>query len=319
MAGPESAATGAAAATVVEVEGRRLPLTNLSKVLYPQTGTTKAEVIHYYSEVAEAILPALRSRPVTMRRFPDGTGAPGFYAKNAPPGTPEWVTTARLPAPGSTRDRQWISYPVIDSRAALVWAANLAALELHVPQWRVAAAGPPDGEPLRAADPDLMVVDLDPGAPAGVRECCQVAVAAREALAGAGLDPLPKTSGSKGMQLLARLPGTQSADTVSDHARSLALHLERTLPELVVSRMTRSLRSGRVLVDWSQNAAAKTTIAAYSLRARARPSASAPVTWSEVEACAAGRVRLAFQAHDVVDRLQRDGDLLAALWKSDPA
>ncbi len=298
--------------TVVVVDGHRLSLTNLEKVLYRETGTTKGDVIAYYSAVAPAILPALGGRPVTMRRFPNGTDEAGFYAKNVPAGTPPWVSTALLPAPGSTRDRDAITYPVLDSPAALVWSANLAALELHVPQWRVAADG--SAGLRQAASPDLLVVDLDPGAPADVRHCCQVALAARTVLRETGLEPLPKTSGSKGLQLLARLPGTEPASTVSEHAHALALHLERSYPHLVVSRMTKSLRPGRVLVDWSQNAAAKTTVAAYSLRARSRPTASTPVTWDEVEACAQGRLPLVFEASDVLDRLHKHGDLLAPLW-----
>ncbi|HEY6798023.1 MAG TPA: non-homologous end-joining DNA ligase, partial [Kineosporiaceae bacterium] len=260
----------------VEVEGRRLVLRNLDKVLYPATGTTKGEVLAYYAAVAPALLGQLADRPVTRKRWPDGVEGQSFFEKNLPGGTPGWIRRIRLPAPGSTRDRDMITYPVLDGLPALIWAANLAAIELHVPQWRVGPRGGVRG-------PDRLVIDLDPGAPAGLAECVEVAFAVRDRLADAGLRAVPVTSGGKGLQLYGAISGSQDAMVVHDYAKRLAERLERELPRLVVSRMTRSLRPGRVLVDWSQNHPAKTTIAPYSLRGAGGPFAAAPRRWQELE------------------------------------
>jgi len=289
---------------VVEVEGRRLTLSNPTKVLYPETGFTKAEVIDYYSRVAPVLLPHLAGRPVTFTRWPDGVTGHSFFEKNVPAHAPHWVRRVRLPAPGSGQDRTTIDYALVGDLPTLVWAANLAALELHVPQWRVG----PDGT---ARGPDLLVLDLDPGPPATVLECVQVALALRAMLAADGLTAYPKTSGSKGLQLYVPVAETTDRRT-SAYARDLAVRLERELPGLVVSRMLRSLRPGKVLVDWSQNHAAKTTIAPYSLRARARPTVSAPVTWEEL-AAAGDPEDLVVTAGEVLRRVRRDGDLLAPL------
>jgi bifunctional non-homologous end joining protein LigD len=281
----------------VVVEGRTLRLTNLGKPLYPD-GFTKGEVVDYYSRIAPVLLPHLRGRPATFVRFPNGTDGMSFFEKNASRGRPDWVRTVRLPAPGSSKDRGEIDYALVEDLPTLVWAANLAALELHVPQWRV---GPRGG----VHPPDLVVVDLDPGPPATIVECCQVALRVRDRL---GPGAVAKTSGSKGLQLYARWEGGDPREAM--HA--LARELEAAEPELVVSRMTKSLRGGKVLFDWSQNNTAKTTVAPYSLRGRPRPTVSTPVTWEEVEACA-DPADLVFTAPDVLARVARHGDLFAGL------
>lgn len=285
----------------VDVEGRTLSLTNLDKVLYPRCGFTKGQVLDYYSRIAPVLLPHLASRPLTVKRYPNGVDGHSFFEKNAPSHAPDWVRTATLPAPGSTKDRDTIDYLVIEELATLVWAAQLAALELHVPQWRV---GPRDG----VKDPDLLVLDLDPGPPATITECARVALGVREHLAGDGVELYAKTSGNKGMQLAAR---AQVKDTGA-YAKALAQQLEREEPGLVVSRMTKDIRRGKVLLDWSQNSPAKTTIAVYSMRARERPTVSTPVTWEEVEQCASG-APLTFEPDEVLARVDEHGDLWAAL------
>jgi bifunctional non-homologous end joining protein LigD len=273
----------------VEVEGRHLTLTNLDKVLYPD-GFTKAEVVDYYTRVAPVMLPHLAGRTVTRVRCPDGVEGERFFEKNVPRGTPDWVTTHRL---------NGVVYEVVDSLATLVWTANLAALELHTHQWRI------DGD-----GPDLLVLDLDPGPPATVVECCRVALLAREHLDGLGVDAFAKTSGSKGLQVYAKAP---VADT-SAFARVLAEGLEAAHGDLVVSRMAKAVRPGKVLLDWSQNNPAKTTVTPYSLRAQSRPTVSTPVTWDEVEACREPD-DLVFTAPQVLERVERDGDLFGPLLR----
>jgi bifunctional non-homologous end joining protein LigD len=292
----------------VEVDGRRLTLSNLSKILYPATdgshGFSKAEVVDYYSRVAPVLLPHLAGRPTTFIRFPDGVEGKSFFEKNAPSHTPDWVRTVRLPSPGSGMRRDTIDYVLVQDLPTLVWAANLASLELHVPQWTVDDDDTP--QPC-----DLLVLDLDPGPPATVVECCRVALLLRERLAADGLVGHPKTSGSKGMQVYAPLQPT-SAEEASRYAKQLAEDLERADSSLVVSRMAKDLRPGKVFVDWSQNNGAKTTVAPYSLRARALPTVSTPVTWDEVAACTTAS-ELAFTAPQVLDRVEQHGDLLAPL------
>lgn len=290
----------------VHIGARELELSNLDKVIYPEVGFTKGEIIDYYVRVAPAILPHLRDRPLTRIRFPNGVNAPSFFEKNAPGGTPSWVRRQTLPVPGSSSGRETLDFIVVDDIATLAWLANLAAVELHTPQWRLAGTKP--------AAPDLLVVDLDPGPPAGLAECALVAVAARHRLELDGLHPLAKTSGKKGMQLLCRLPGGRSSEEVSELARLAAEDLERALPELVTAKMTKSLRPGKVFFDWSQNAAAKTTVSPYSLRAGPSPTVSAPLTWREVEAA---DVR-PMGPDEVLSRLERLGDLLAPLLPPNP-
>jgi bifunctional non-homologous end joining protein LigD len=292
-------------AVSVEVSGRTLRLSNLDKTLYPEAGFTKGEVIDYYTRIAPVLLPHLADRPLTVKRYPNGVDGPFFYEKNAPRGTPEWVRTARLPVPGSTMNRDEISFVVVDDLPTLVWLANLAALELHTPQWTV---GPRGG--VRGAD--QLVLDLDPGPPASIVECCEVALLLRDLLVADGLTPCPKTSGSKGLQVYAAVAETP-AERTSEYALRLAKRLEEERPQLVVSRMTKSLRPGKVLVDWSQNNAAKTTVSVYSLRARPLPTVSTPVTWDEVTETAKTRGRLSFVADEVLARVEQDGDLFAPL------
>jgi bifunctional non-homologous end joining protein LigD len=274
-------------ATMVEVEGREIRLTNLDKVLYPATGTTKAEVIAYYSAVAAEILPWLRDRPVTRKRWPHGVTGTSFFEKNLPAGTPDWVPRVTLHHVGtrSGRGERDLDYPLVHNAATLVWLAQGGALELHAPQWRL---DPRSGQPL---EPDRLVIDLDPGPAAGLDECAEVALLARQMLAPHGLELHPVMSGSKGMQMYAGLPPSTErgaellarAGSVSDYARALAQALERELPDLVVSQMKRELRPGKVFVDWSQNNPAKTTITPWSLRGREEPTAAVPSTWAEVE------------------------------------
>jgi len=349
----------------VVVDGRELQLTNLHKVLYPQATFTKAEVIDYYTRIAPAILPHLANRPVTLKRYPNGVDGPFFFEKNKPSHTPDWVRTVRLPVPGSTMERDEIDFVVCDDRPTLVWLANLAALELHVPQWTVRGSASPDPRSGRAAPPnprggraaspdprsgraaspnpprgraaspdpprgravsskstrgrggkangpDLLVFDLDPGAPASIVECAEVACMLRDLIAADGLTGYPKTSGNKGMQVYA--PIAESTDEkTSGYAKALAERLEHSHPRLVVSRMAKALRPGKVLVDWSQNNAAKTTVAPYSLRANDHPTVSTPVTWEEVES---GRP-LRFAAGDVLERYDKYGDLFEGLCTAD--
>ncbi|WP_069170734.1 non-homologous end-joining DNA ligase [Streptomyces griseus] len=282
---------------ITEVEGRRLALSNLDKVLYPATGTTKGEVLHYYAATAaDVMLPHLRDRPLSFLRYPDGPDGLRFFTKNPPPGTPDWVRTAPAPRSDDPGARQVL----VQDLPSLMWAANLV-VEFHTPQWRQETP----------AVADRMVFDLDPGAPATVVECCEVALWLRERLAEDGLTAYGKTSGSKGLHLLVPLVPTPSEE-VTAYARSLAVEAQKALPELVVHRMTRALRPGKVFVDFSQNAAAKTTAAPYTLRAKDGPAVSAPVTWDEVGACRTP-AELVFLAGDMARRLARHGDLLGPL------
>ncbi len=292
----------------VDVEGTQVVLSNLDKVLYPAEGFTKGQVLDYYTRIAPVLLPHLAGRALTRKRYPDGVDGQVFFEKNAPRGTPDWVRTERLASPGSTKGRETIDYVIVDGLPALVWTANLASLELHTHMWRVDTVA---AEPTQCP-PDLIVFDLDPGAPATIVECCEVACRLRPLLEADGLTPVAKTSGSKGLQLYARACGLGSSEQTSAYAKGLAQRLEKEHPELVVHRMTKSLRPGKVLVDWSQNSAAKTTVSVYSLRARQRPTVSTPVTWAEVETCRAAD-DLVFTSDDVLARVDRDGDLFAPL------
>jgi bifunctional non-homologous end joining protein LigD len=314
----------------VQVEGRALTLTNLTKVLYPADGFTKAQVLDYYQRVSVMLLPHIAGRPMTLKRYPEGVDGEAFFQKHATAHRPDWIHTedvvshsSRARDPGAT-----ITYLVIDDLPALIWAANLAALELHVPMWRFAVLpsggkAPPDPPmeglpappylpgPPYPPGPDLLVFDLDPGAPATIVECCRVAEGLRPLLESEGLRPLAKTSGGKGLQLYAAISGL-TAEQATDQAKSFAQRMEHELPDLVVSRMTKTLREGKVLIDWSQNNGSKTTVAPYSLRARAYPTVSTPVTWDEVAACRHPD-DLFFAASDVLDRITSHGDLFAPL------
>ncbi|HET6153056.1 MAG TPA: non-homologous end-joining DNA ligase [Marmoricola sp.] len=283
----------------VDVEGRTLTLVNLGKVMYPRTGTTKGEVLNYYARIAPRLLPVLADRAVTRIRWPHGTGDKSFFEKNVPGGTPSWVRVVTVPTSGSrtaSKEDGGLRFPIVDSLATLTWLVNLAALELHVHQWRV----DDDGRPV---NPDRMVIDLDPGEPAGLMECSQVALLVRERLAADGLDTRAVTSGSKGVHLYADLDGSRSSDAIRDYAKGIAEELEAANPKLVVSQMTKARRGGKVFFDWSQNVGAKTTIAPYSLRGRDFPTVAAPRTWDEIEAGAQdplGLEQLRFS--DVLDR-----------------
>jgi bifunctional non-homologous end joining protein LigD len=290
----------------VDVEGHTLRLSNLEKVLYPRTGTSKGEVLHYYAQVAPVLLPHLRDRAVTRIRWPNGVERPSFFEKNAPAGTPSWVRTAKVPTTGSRRPSRHgdhLVFPVCDDLATLTWLANLAALELHVHQWRVGRNG-------RPRNPDRLVIDLDPGEPAGLAECCQVALLVRDKLAERSLVGRPVTSGSKGLHLYAALPGRLNPDETTDLAREIAEELQSGHPKLVTATMTRAKRPGKVFLDWSQNAGSKTTVSPYSLRGRERPTVATPVTWDEVEDGADDPLALdQFGYEEVLDRVAEHGDL----------
>jgi bifunctional non-homologous end joining protein LigD len=280
----------------VVVDGRELKLSNWDKVLFPATGFTKGDLIAYYARIAPAVLPHLRDRPLTLKRYPNGVDAPYFYEKQSPSHRPEWVQTARVGA---------IEYTLAQDRPTLVWLANLADIELHT---SLALASRPES-------PTMLVFDLDPGPPADIVDCAEVALVLRGLFAALGMESVVKSSGSKGMQLYVPLnSGVTYADT-KPFARRIAELLEQRLPDLVVSRMTKRIRSGKVLVDWSQNDEHKTTVTVYSVRARERPTVSAPVTWEEVQRCLDARdpELLSFETEDVLERVERDGDLFAML------
>jgi bifunctional non-homologous end joining protein LigD len=283
----------------VDVDGRRLSLSNLDKVLYPRAGFTKGQVIDYYTRIAPVLLPHLRGRPLTLKRYPNGVDGGHFYEKQCPRHRPDWVQTARI----QMRGVKAIDFCLCQDLPTLVWAANLADLELHP---SLSLAGD-------ITSPTILAFDLDPGEPATIVECAEVAVRLRAALETLGLQGFAKTSGSKGMQVYVPLNSPTSYDATKPFARALAQVLERAEPELVVSDMKKSLRGGKVLVDWSQNDEHKTTVGVYSLRARERPTVSTPVTWEEVDAVRASGDPgdLVFTSEDVLARVARHGDLFA--------
>jgi bifunctional non-homologous end joining protein LigD len=289
---------------VTMVDGRRLRLSSLDKVMYPSTGTTKAEVLDYYARIAPVILPHLAGRPVTRVRFPHGVGDLSFFEKNVPAGVPSWVRRAgRDPV-----------FPFIDDLAGLTFFANLNSLELHVPQWRFEG----EGREAVPGNPDRLVIDLDPGPGTGLQDCARVSLFVRERLEGIGLDPVPVTSGSKGMQLYAVVPGVHSSDEIRDTVQQLARELTETHPTLVVWKMAKQLRTDRILLDWSQNVAAKTTVCPYSLRGRDRPTVAAPRDWSEVESGAEGGHFTQLGFEEVLARVTDRGDLAGRLLSAPP-
>jgi bifunctional non-homologous end joining protein LigD len=281
----------------IEIEGRRLSVSNLDKVLYPN-GFTKAQVIDYMARIAPVAVPHLAGRALTFRRYPNGTETAGFFEKRCPGHRPEWVPVAL--GPGDRRGG--IEYCCVEETAAMVWAANMAAIEIHAP---MALAADID-------TPRTLVFDFDPGAPADIVDCCQIAIAAREVLDAVGLEGWCKTSGSKGLQMYVPLntPGV-THHGAADFALAVGQVLERQLPKRVTTVMAKVQRPGKIFVDWSQNAHHKTTIAPYSLRARPEPTVSTPVTWDEVEACATDRLELRFTSDDVLERVAGVGDLFA--------
>jgi bifunctional non-homologous end joining protein LigD len=290
----------------VDVEGRTLKLSNLDKVLYPSTGTTKGEVLNYYAQVAPVLLPLLEDRPVTRVRWPHGVEKARFFEKNTPAGTPSWVRTADVPTTGSrgeSRHGDRLVFPIIDDLATLTWAANLAALELHVHQWTVTKQGKVRGA-------DRLVIDLDPGEGAGLHECCQVALLVRDRLAARKLDARPVTSGSKGLHLYAHLPRRQDSEKTSETAKTIAEELQAEHPKLVTASMTKAKRTRKVFLDWSQNAGSKTTVSPYSLRGVERPFVATPVTWDEVAEGAEDPLGLEqFRYDEVLARVAEHGDL----------
>jgi len=294
----------------VEVEGRRLTVSNLDKPLYPG-GFTKGQMIDYYVRIAPVMLGHVRDRPLTLHRYPNGVDASSFFEKHVPSHAPDWVRTVEVPSTATgSRGRsasESVEYAVVCDVATLAWAANLATIELHVPLWRVGRRRTLPGPP------DHMVFDLDPGEGSTMVDCCRVARLIDAALP--DRTTYPKTSGSKGLQLYTRLSGRPTWDRVRDQAHELARTLEGEHADLVVSNMRKELRRGKVLIDWSQNHPAKTTVAVYSLRAREEPTVSTPVSWDEVDRCIASEDPgvLRFTSDQVLDRVEDSGDLFEAL------
>jgi len=288
--------------TTVEVEGRTLKLSNLDKVLYPDVGFTKGQVIDYYRRIAPVLVPHLTARPLTLKRYPNGVEAGFFYEKQCPSHRPPWVETAPV---WSGHNERTIHFCLVNDLPTLVWVANLASLELHTALHRAPELDRPDS----------VVFDLDPGEGAGLAECAQVAVWLREALDHFGLANVVKSSGSKGLQLYVPLNTPVTYDDTKGFALALAQVLERAHPKAVVSNMAKDLRKGKVLIDWSQNDEHKTTVSVYSLRARPRPTVSAPLHWEEVEAIRGGSTdrREVIDAETALERVARDGDLFAPL------
>ncbi|MGH1489700.1 MAG: non-homologous end-joining DNA ligase [Acidimicrobiales bacterium] len=278
----------------VSVGGRTLSLSNLDKVLYPKVGFTKAQVIDYYARVGAAMLGHVEGRCMTLRRWPDGVDQQSFFQKTCPGHRPEWMDTGLGPGDGD----EGIQYCRLDEPAALIWTANMAALELHSPMARC--------EDIES--PTMLVFDLDPGEPATITECCQVALALRDLLSAVGLQALPKTSGSKGMQLYVPLNSAHTHKHASSFALAAGQMVARDQPDKVLVEMNKAMRAGKVFIDWSQNSRHKTTIAAYSLRARERPTVSTPISWDEVSDGADG-ADMTFDAEMVIERVSTLGDL----------
>jgi bifunctional non-homologous end joining protein LigD len=287
-------AAGVVGSLIVLTEGRRLKLTNWDKVLFPKAGFTKGDLIAYYARIAPAVLPHLKDRALTLKRYPNGVEAPYFYEKQSPSHRPEWVATKQI---GD------VNYTLAQDRPTLIWLANLADIELHT---SLSRADKPE-------QPTMLVFDLDPGAPAGLVECCTVALVIKGLFEQLGLQTVAKTSGSKGLQVYAPLNTAVTYAQTKPFAWQVAAVLEQRMPELVVSRMTKKLRPGKVFVDWSQNDDHKTTVTVYSVRARERPTVSTPLTWDEVEACrdAADPDALTFETAEVLTRVEQHGDLFA--------
>ncbi len=287
--------------TELEIAGRMLLVSNLDKVLYPEPGFTKAQVIDYYIRIAPVLLPHLRNRPITLKRYPDGVEGFFFYERQCPSHRPKWVKTATVPS--KRREEKQIDYCVMNDLPALVWAANLADLELHTFLHRAPAI----------TRPTALAFDLDPGPPADIVLCCRVGLWLKAIFDQLGLECFPKTSGSKGLQVFVPLNTATSYAKTKPFAHALAERLEREHPEQIVSRMQKSLRKGKVLIDWSQNDDHKTTVNVYSLRAKAEPTVSTPVTWEEVEGCVKRKSppRLRFLSDEVLHRVKKHGDLFA--------
>jgi bifunctional non-homologous end joining protein LigD len=294
----------ASKASEVEVGGKRLKLSNLDKVLYPEAGFTKGQVIDYYTRIAPVLLPHLKGRPLTLKRYPQGVRGGFFYEKNCPSHRPNWVSTARVWSEGNQR---WMDYCLAQDLPTLVWAANLADLELHTSL----ALG------TKIDQPTAMVFDLDPGPPANIVQCCQVGIWLRDFFEGVGLKVFPKTSGSKGLQVYVPLNTKAGYAETKSFAHELARKFEREHADLVVSDMKKALRKNKVFVDWSQNDQHKTTVCVYSLRAMERPTVSCPVTWAEAENCLKRQDPdlLVFDSEQVLERVKKHGDLFEPVLK----
>ncbi len=292
--------------TRTTIGGRELSVSNLDKEFYPENGFTKGQLIDYYVRIAEVMLPHIRERPLTMRRYPNGVEGKSFFEKHIPSHAPDWVSSVPVPTADGHED---IVYAMANDVATLAWAANLGNIEFHVPLWHVGRRRK------LPANPDFMVFDLDPGEGTSIVECCVVAGFITEELEKDGVEAFAKTSGSKGLQLYAPAGSKSTWEGVRDRAYGIAQKLETDHRDLVVSNMRRSLREGRVLIDWSQNHPAKTTVAVYSVRARTRPTVSTPVTAEEVRRCAKQKkaALLVFETSDVLARVEQHGDLFAPL------
>ncbi|MBV9074002.1 MAG: non-homologous end-joining DNA ligase [Acidobacteria bacterium] len=286
--------------TVIEIAGKQLKVSNLEKVLYPAAGFTKGQVIDYFVRIAPVLLPHLKDRPLTMKRYPEGVDGMFFYEKNCPKHRPDWVQTAEVWSHGRNA---YMQYCLAQDLPTLVWAANLADLELHTSLSRAA----------KIEQPTMMVFDLDPGPPADIVLCCQVAFWLKEIFDNFKLQAFPKTSGSKGLQIYVPLNTPVTYDDTKGFSRALARLLEAQHPDLIVSDMKKSLRVGKVFVDWSQNDEHKTTVNVYSLRAKEKPTVSTPVSWQEVEHCLKKKDAklLVFESKDVLARVEKSGDLFA--------
>jgi bifunctional non-homologous end joining protein LigD len=282
------------------VEDRRIPVSNLQKVLYPEAGFTKADLIDYYIQIAPFLLPHLKNRALTLKRYPNGVNGMFFYEKNCPSHRPPWVKTAPIWSEGNKR---MMDYCLANDLPTLVWAANLADLELHT---SLACKNKPER-------PTVVAFDLDPGPPADIVLCCEVALWLREILRSDGLQGYPKTSGSKGLQIYVPLNTPTNFDATKNYAQTLAQRLEREHPKQVVSKMAKALRNNKVFVDWSQNDLHKTTVCVYSLRAKQQPTVSTPVKWEEVGACAKKKnaALLVFKFDETIARAKKNGDLFA--------
>jgi bifunctional non-homologous end joining protein LigD len=292
------------APTIVEVQGRKLKLTNLDKVLYPAAGFTKGQVVDYCVRIAPVLVPHLAGRPLTMKRYPEGVDHEYFFEKNAPMHRPDWVKTAPV---WSESNHRTINFILANDLPTLVWIANLASIELH-PSLSLASD---------IATPTMIVFDLDPGPPANIVQCAQVGLWVREIFEHFGLQSFAKTSGSKGMQIYVPLNTKTSYEQTKSFAHAVARLLEQEHPELVVSDMKKVVRTNKIFVDWSQNDQHKTTISVYSLRARERPTVSTPITWDEVEQALKKKdaARLVFEAKDVLARVEKMGDLFEPVQK----
>ena len=289
----------------LKIGNKTIEVSNLEKVFYPKTGFTKGQIIDYYIRVSPVLLPHLKDRPITLKRYPDGVDGLFFYEKRCPPHRPDWIETHAVPR----SEGGDIDYCVMNNLSALVWAVNLADLELHVFLHRVP----------KIAQPAAVVFDLDPGAPADITDCCRTALELKSLLDKAKLKSFPKTSGSKGLQVYVPMNRAVTYERTKAFAHGIAEELAGAFPESIVSNMQKSLRKGKVFVDWSQNDDHKTTVCVYSLRAKERPTVSTPVTWDEVEASLKKHknngTTLAFGPEDVLKRIEKNGDLFAPVLK----